>query len=918
MTKQELPKAYDFKSTEPRIYAMWEAGGYFKPHNDPNKPDFDPTVKPFVIAIPPPNVTGELHIGHAMFVSIEDLMIRYHRMKGYSTLWIPGSDHAGIATQLMVERDILRTEEVTREEMGREKFLERTWEWKRKYGGMITNQIRRIGASCDWSRERFTLDDGLSRAVREAFVHLYEKGLIYRGPRLINWSPGLKTAVSDLEVEYEEEEARLYYFKYFLKPEIADAGTERPASEEVKAAVVHKLEYIPVATIRPETILGDTAVAVHPDDERYKKYIGRKVIVPILGREIPVIADEYVSIEFGTGALKITPGHDPNDYAIAHRHNLPIISMLDKEAKVNENGGQYKGQDRFEARKNLWADMKKAGLVIKEEPYRTTIPRSQRGGEIVEPMISEQWFVTIEPLAKAALDAVKDGRIKIVPERFEKTYYNWMDASRIKDWCISRQLWWGHRIPVWYCPDGHMTVTREDPTECSTCHSKDIHQDDDVLDTWFSSGLWPFSTLGWPDETPDYKYFYPTSYMETAYDILFFWVARMIMSGLEYTGKAPFHTVYLHGLVRDEIGRKMSKTYGNVIDPLTVMDQFGTDALRFTLLSGSTPGNDTNIDIKKVEANRNFANKLWNVGRFLITAISNQELTADRAEYSLADSWIWAKLQQLIRDVERQFQNFQYGQAGQQIYDFIWSDFADWYVEIAKQELADGGPRAARAADTLARVFDMSLRLLHPFTPFVTEEIWGHLRSALRETSLKDICADWPDALIVAKWPELRELEGWEADKIADYELIQEIVRSIRNLRAEKNVAPSKKIAAQIAAGAKTDLLKEQSQIIASLSGLDQSQFAITSSLPDKPADATALVIGSVEIYLPLAGMVDLAEEKSRLEKELKEAESHIERLEKLLSSDFANKAPAALVQKEREKLEGYKDTAQKIKAQLK
>ncbi|NWG05104.1 MAG: valine--tRNA ligase [Chloroflexi bacterium] len=902
MTKHELPKAYDFKSTEPRIYAMWEAGDYFKPWNDPNKPDFDPNVEPFVISIPPPNVTGELHIGHAMFVSIEDLMIRYHRMKGYSTLWVPGTDHAGIATQLMVERDILRTEEVTREEMGREKFLERTWEWKRKYGSMITNQIRRLGASCDWSRERFTLDDGLSRAVREAFVHLYEKGLIYRGPRLINWSPGLKTAVSDLEVEYEEEEARLYYFKYMLK----DLD-----------------EFIPVATIRPETILGDTAVAVHPDDDRYKKFIGRTAIVPILNREIPVIADEYVSMEFGTGALKITPGHDPNDYAIAHRHNLPIISMLDVEAKVNEHGGKYQGQDRFEARRNLWADMKEAGLVIKEEPYRTTIPRSQRGGEIVEPMISEQWFVKIEPLAKAALEAVKDGRIKIVPERFEKIYYNWME--NIKDWCISRQLWWGHRIPVWYCPDGHMTCTREDPTQCAICGSKDIHQDEDVLDTWFSSGLWPFSTLGWPEETPDYKYFYPTSYMETGYDILFFWVARMIMSGLEYTGKIPFHTVYLHGLVRDEHGQKMSKTKGNVIDPLDVMDQFGTDALRFTLLVGSTPGNDTNVGLKKVEANRNFANKLWNVGRFLINAIDN--LGDQRPEtspqspvpnYSLADSWIWAKLQQLIRDVERQFQNFQYGQAGQQIYDFIWSDFADWYVEIAKLELAGGGSRASRAADTLARVFDMSLRLLHPFTPFVTEEIWGHLRKTLQESPLKDICADWPDALIVAKWPEPRPLEGWEADKIADFELIQEIVRSIRNLRAEKNVAPSRKIAATFVAGVKTDLLKEQSQIIASLAGLDPLQIMIRPLLKEKPADATALVIGSVEIYLPLAGMVDLAEEKSRLEKELKEAESHIERLEKLLSSDFTNKAPAALVQKERDKLVGYKETAEKIKAQLK
>lgn len=903
MAKQELPKAYDFKSTEARIYAMWETGGFFKPHNDPNKPGFDPNIKPFIITIPPPNVTGELHIGHVMFVSLEDLMTRYHRMKGYSTLWVPGTDHAGIATQLMVERDILKNEEVTREEMGREEFLKRTWDWKHKYGSLITNQIRRLGASCDWNRERFTLDDGLSRAVREAFVRLYEKGLIYRGPRLINWSPGLKTAVSDLEVEYEEEQAFLYHFKYMLK----DSD-----------------EYIPVATIRPETILGDTAVAVHPDDERYQKYIGKSVIVPILGREIPVIADHYVTMDFGTGALKVTPGHDPNDYLIAQRHNLPIISMLDREAKVNENGGRYKGQDRFDARKNLWADMKSAGLVIKTEPYTTTIPRSQRGGEIVEPMISEQWFVTIEPLAKAALDAVKDGRIKIVPERFEKTYYNWME--NIKDWCISRQLWWGHRIPVWYCPNNHMTVAREDPTECATCGSKEIRQDEDVLDTWFSSGLWPFSTLGWPDETPDYKYFYPTSYMETGYDILFFWVARMIMSGLEYTGQIPFHTVYLHGLVRDEQGQKISKTKGNVIDPLTLMDEFGTDALRFNILVGSTPGNDTNVGPKKVEANRNFVNKIWNMGRFVISAIDS--LTPDsplpegeglgvRGDYTLADSWIWAKLQQLVRDVERQFQNFQYGQAGQQLYDFIWSDFADWYVEVAKEQLKHDATKA-RTVDTLARVFDMSLRLLHPFIPFVTEEVWGHLRRAVLDSSASHIFDDSPDALIVAKWPEPRPLEGWEEAKIADFELIQEIIRSIRNLRAEKNVAPSKRIAASISAGAKTDLLKSQAKFISALSGLNEAELVIETSVKDKPKDSVTLVVGSVEIYLPLAGMVDLANEKARLEKELKEAESHIERLEKLLSGDFVNKAPAALVQKERDKLAGYKDTAEKIKAQLK
>ncbi len=893
MTKQELPKAYDFKSTEPRIYAMWEAGGFFKPHNDPNKPNFDPNVKPFVIAIPPPNVTGELHIGHAMFVSVEDLMIRYHRMKGYSALWVPGTDHAGIATQLMVERDLLKTEEVTREEIGREEFLKRTWEWKKKYGGMITNQIRRLGASCDWDRERFTLDEGLSRAVREAFVRLYEKGLIYRGPRLINWSPGLKTAVSDLEVEYSEENANLYYFKYMI------AGSD---------------EFIPVATIRPETILGDTAVAVHPEDERFKKFIGKKAIVPILGREIPVIADEYVSMDFGTGALKITPGHDPNDYAIAQRHNLPIISMLDVSAKVNENGGKYQGQDRFDARKALWNDMKEAGLVIKTEPYRTTIPRSQRGGEIVEPMISEQWFVKIESLAKAGLDVVRDGRIKIVPERFEKVYYNWLE--NIKDWCISRQLWWGHRIPVWYCPDHHMTVAREDPTQCATCGSKEIRQDEDVLDTWFSSGLWPFSTLGWPEQTPDLKYFYPTSYMETGYDILFFWVARMIMSGLEYTGEPPFHTVYLHGLVRDEHGHKMSKTKGNVIDPLIIMDDLGTDALRFTLLVGSTPGNDTNVGVKKVEANRNFANKIWNAGRFVITALDGLQPGSELGDYTLADSWIWARLQGLVRDVERQFQNFQYGQAGQQIYDFIWSDFADWYVEIAKQELAEGGPRAARAADTLARVFDMSLRLLHPFTPFVTEEVWGHLHNALRESPLKEICQDWPDALIVAKFPEPRDVEGWEESALQNFGKIQELVRTIRNARAEKNIKPSVKLGAGFVDMANASLYKNYLPIISALSSTDLEQTFVH-EFDYKPSDAVmSLVVGSTNIYL--SGIEFLQEDRTRLEKELKEAESHIQRLENLLGSDFANKAPAALVAKEREKLAAYKDTAEKIKAQLK
>ncbi len=915
MTEYQLPKAYDFKSTEPRIYAMWEQGGYFKPSNDPNKPGFDPTRKPFVLSIPPPNVTGELHLGHVMFVAMEDLMIRYHRMKGIPTLWVPGTDHAGIATQLQVEKDLLRTEEVTREELGREKFVERVWSWKAKYHSIITGQIRKIGASCDWSRERFTLDEGLSKAVREAFVHLYEKGLIYRGPRLVNWSPGLKTAVSDLEVEYSEEPGKLYYFKYML----AGQGDRSVAPTN---------EFIPVATTRPETILGDTAVAVHPDDPRYQKFIGRKVVVPMLGRIIPVIADEYVTRDFGTGALKITPGHDPNDYEIGQRHGLPVLSMLDREAKVTAIGGPYAGLDRFECREKLWADMKAAGLVIKEEPYMLNIPRSERGGEIVEPMVSEQWFVKIKPLAEPALAAVQDGRIRIIPEHFEKVYYNWME--NIRDWCISRQLWWGHRIPVWYCDDcGKQTCTRTDPTQCAHCGSKKIHQDPDVLDTWFSSGLWPFSTLGWPEKTPDYKYFYPTSMMETGYDILFFWVARMIMDGLEFTGQVPFDTVYLHGLIRIEDGRKMSKSKGTGIDPLPVMDEFGSDALRFTLLVGSTPGNDTKLSLKKVEGNRNFANKIWNAGRFVISAIAalpdNGPSTMDhrpssivhgQSSWSLADSWIWARLQALVREVERLFQSYQYGEAGRQIYEFFWNDFADWYVEAAKLQMQRVESREQTVV-TLARVLDMCLRLIHPFTPFVTEELWGYLRKAILASPLKDLAADWPEALIVAAWPEPRPEEGWETERLADFQLIQEIIRSIRNLRAEKKVSPAKRIPATLAGGTKTLLLREQASLIAALAGLDSSQVSILESLDAKPDNSIALIAGAVEIYVPLSGMLDLDAERTRLQKELAETQVQIERLEKLLGSDFANKAPVAVVQKERERLAAFQETAGKLKVQL-
>jgi valyl-tRNA synthetase len=829
---------------------------------------------------------------------MEDLMIRYHRMKGVPTLWVPGSDHAGIATQMQVEK-MLRKEGTTREAIGREEFVRRTWEWKHKFGGIITNQIRRIGASCDWGRERFTLDEGLSRAVREAFVRLYEKGLIYHGPRLINWSPGLKTAVSDLEVEYYEEAGTLYFFKYML----AEASGE----------------FIPVATTRPETILADTAVAVHPDDERYQKFIGRQVLVPMLGRSIPVISDAYVTRDFGTGALKITPGHDPNDYEIGQRHNLPVLSMLDTAARVTEVGGPYAGLDRFECRVKIWADMQAAGLTIKEQPYNLNVPRTQRGGEIVEPMISTQWFVKIQPLAEPALNAVKDGRIRILPERFEKVYFNWME--NIKDWCISRQLWWGHRIPVWYCSDcSKETCTREDPSACAHCGSTKIRQDEDVLDTWFSSGLWPFSTLGWPDETPDYNYFYPTTMMETGYDILFFWVARMIMDGLEFTGKVPFDTVYLHGLVRDEVGRKMSKSYGNSLDPLPFMDELGTDALRFTLLVGSTPGNDTSMSRKKVESNRNFANKIWNAGRFVLNAISSlpQDASSNtQADWTLADSWIWSRLQNLVREVERLFQSYQYGEAGRQIYEFIWNEFADWYVEAAKLQLAQGGDRAVQTAGNLARVLDICLRLLHPFTPFLTEELWGHLRRALQNSPLHEIAADWPEVLIIASWPEPRPEQDWETGKVADFNLIQDLVRSIRNLRAENNVKANRRVPAILVGADRSDLLYEQAGLIASLAQLESANLGIHASLAVKPPDSIVTVAGAVEVYLPMAGLADPQEDRSRLEKELSQALSQIERLGTLLGSDFANKAPAAVVDKEREKLAGLQQTAQKIRTQL-
>ena len=901
MENNPLPKAYDFKNIEKHLYSWWEKSGFFQPSNDPKAPDFDPTKKPFVISIPPPNITGSLHLGHAMFVSLEDLMIRYHRMMGEPTLWVPGSDHAGIATQLQIEKALAK-EGKRREDIGREAFIKRTWAWREEYGGIITEQIRRLGASCDWTRERFTLDEGLSRAVREAFVTLFEKGLIYRGPRLVNWSPNLRTAVSDLEVEYSQEPGTLYFFKYRL--------AEDPE------------QYLPVATTRPETILGDTAVAVHPKDKRYQQVVGKKVLVPIMDREIQVIADEYVDREFGGGALKVTPAHDPHDYEIAQRHNLELINILNRDVTINSNGGVYEGLDRLECRKKLWADMKEAGLVIKEEAYTLNVPRSQRGGEIIEPMISEQWFVKIKPIAEPALIAVRDGTIKIVPEYFTKVYYNWME--NIRDWCISRQLWWGHRIPVWYCDDCHeMTVKREDPAECQHCGSSNIHQDEDVLDTWFSSGLWPFSTLGWPNQTPDLKYFYPTSVMETGYDILFFWVARMVMSGLEFTGEAPFHTIYLHGLIRDEHSQKMSKTKGNVVDPLIVMDEFGTDALRFTLLVGSTPGKDMNLSVKKVEANRNFANKIWNAGRFVISAIGKapDKPQAD-PQWTPADEYIHARMREIVRDVNRLFESYQFGEAGRQIYEFFWGEFADWYIESAKLQLSQGGDRAFYTAWTLMRVLDKCLRLLHPFTPYVTEELWGHLKtSANSKGNAYDVEDGWAEALIIAKWPVSKAEEEWGKGAISTFiSGTIEHTRAFRSLKTDLNIPVNQKIGGAIITEKETlPTVLAQKDLIASLSAI--KDIEILDVIPDAEkyqnySSNSIPSTGSI-VFLKTEEVFSQQEMRYKLMKEFELTNSQVKRLEGLLASDFSTKAPPQVVEKERSKLDTYKQTAHTIKTQL-
>ncbi|MBI3287539.1 MAG: valine--tRNA ligase [Chloroflexi bacterium] len=874
----ELPKTYDFWTVEQRLYPWWESKGYFTPHIDPQK-------KPFVIIMPPPNVTGELHLGHALTATLEDIMIRWHRMRGEPTLWLPGSDHASIAVHYVIEKGLAERDPVimellemidvplpagdrrlTRHDLGREGFLKLAWAWKEKYGGIITQQHRRLGASCDWTRERFTMDPGPSRAVRTAFLRLFEKGWIYRGKRIIHWCPQDQTSLSDLEVEHEEEMGKLWHVRYPL-----EGGG-----------------YIQVATTRPETILGDTAVAVHPDDDRHKDRLGRIAILPVLNRRIPIIADEAVDPTFGTGAVKVTPGHDPDDWEIGQRHELPIINIMNLDATLNQEAGPYAGLDRFQARERLLADLQREGLLVKVEDHRHAPGRCYRCRSLVEPLVSEQWFVKIKPLAEPAIQAVREGRMRIVPERFTKVYYNWME--NIRDWVISRQLWWGHRIPVWTCDNGHRIAYLEAARVCQECGSSRLEQDPDVLDTWFSSGLWPFSTLGWPEETEDWRYFYPTSVLETGYDILFFWVARMIMLGIECAGDIPFHTVYLHGMVRDEKGERMSKTKGNVINPLEVMEKYGTDALRFALVTAGTPGMDLKLSWQRVEDGRNFANKIWNMARFIISNLppGYEPPDSDPQPQALYDRWILSRHNRLIGEVKRLLDRFQFGEAGRQIQEFLWGEFADWYIEASKTPLYGEDPAAkARTLDVLVHVFERTLRLLHPFMPFVTEEIWQHLpRAAARG-----------EALIVARWPEPGPLDE-KAERLQS--MIWEHVRAIRNWRAEGGIEVHVRPRAYTSAGPSYSELRVQGEAFARLAHIELGGLA-PGPEANWPQGPTVI---SGELSTVLVVEIDRDKERARLEGELNRLEREIARSEAMLSKrDFVGKAPPAVVQREREKI---------------
>ncbi len=866
---KELPKVYDPSEVESRIYADWESHGCFRGIADPEK-------KPFTIVMPPPNVTGQLHMGHAMDATIQDILTRFKRMQGYAALWVPGTDHAGIATQIKVEEELRVKEGLSRYDLGREKFLERVWEWKERFGNRIVEQQKKLGASCDWERSRFTMDEGCSKAVREVFVSLYEKGLIYKGSRIINWCPNCVTALSDAEVEYQDKPGHLWHMRY---PLTDGSG------------------YLVVATTRPETMMGDTGVAVNPKDERYQHLIGKTVMLPIMNREIPIVADDYVETEFGTGCVKMTPAHDPNDFEVGLRHNLEVIRVLDDNGVVNSNGGIFEGMDRYECRKQVVAKMEELGLMEKIEDYSHNVGTCYRCHNDVEPIISAQWFVKMEPLAKEAMRVVKDGEVQFVPERFSKTYLNWME--NVHDWCISRQLWWGHQIPVWYCADcGKMTCVREDPDCCQHCGSKNITRDPDVLDTWFSSALWPFSTLGWPDNTVDLDYFYPTDVLVTGYDIIFFWVARMIFSACEHTKKPPFHTVFIHGLVRDAQGRKMSKSLGNGIDPLEMIDQYGCDALRFNLITGNSPGNDMRFYTERCEAMRNFANKIWNASRFLL-----MNLTIDHCQLpeklELEDKWILSKLNSVIRDVTANMEGYELGVAAQKIYDFIWDTYCDWYIELTKARLnGDDEERKQQAQQVLCYVLTETLKLLHPFMPFLTEEIWQALPHE-------------GDYLMLQTWPEYHAEFDFAEDEAA-MEKIMDAIKAIRARRSEMNVPPSKK--------AELTVVTEDGDVFAlGVAFLERlasaSGVKIAAEAPASVDGLVSVVTAAAKLYIPLAELVDLDAERTRIAKEIEKAEKYLSGIEKKLSNEkFVAKAPEAVVQRERENM----DKTRALIAQLK
>ena len=858
---KELPKTYDPSSFEDRLYKTWSERGYFKPSDDRNAPTYS-------IVIPPPNITGQLHMGHALDNTLQDVLVRYKRMKGFSTLWVPGTDHASIATEAKIV-EAMRKEGVTKDDIGRDGFLERAWAWKRTYGGRIVEQLKKLGSSCDWSRERFTMDEGCSEAVREVFVRLYEKGLIYRGKRIINWCPKCLTSISDAEVEYEEQPGHFWHIRY---PFEDGSG------------------YVEIATTRPETLLGDTAVAVHPDDERYKDIVGKMLILPLVGRRIPVVADEYVERDFGTGCVKITPAHDPNDFEVGKRHGLEVLDMLTDDAKITDDYPAYAGMDRYEARKKIVADLEEQGYLISVEDHVHNVGTCYRCGTTVEPKASLQWFVKMEPLARPAIDAVRDGRIKFVPERFEKNYFHWME--NIRDWCISRQLWWGHRIPAYYCADcGETVVAKEAPEHCPKCGGTSLNQDPDTLDTWFSSALWPFSTMGWPDDTDDLRRFYPTSTLVTGYDIITFWVSRMIFSGLEYTGKIPFDTVLIHGLVRDAQGRKMSKSLGNGIDPLEIISKYGADALRYALATGNSPGNDMRFSDEKIEAARNFANKLWNAARFVMMNLTIDKIVLpEESELAIEDKWILTKLKKTAAAVSQNLDRFEIGIALSILYDFVWDVYCDWYIELAKPSMnAENSKRSENTQNVLAYVLREILTMLHPFMPFITEEIYTNLPDADETIMLRR----FTEADSVPSFPE-------EEDAM---ERVIDAIRAIRARRAEMNVPPSRK--------AKVTIVTNYPEAFgeAVYPFFERLASAQSVELCDSYSDDTAvrIITDSAAIYMPLADIIDFEAEKKRLGTELDKVNGEIARLEgKLSNENFTSRAPAAVVDAEREKLARY------------